>query len=508
MALLTMGLASCSEDFETTTKPLSNPQESILQVADVQFTPTTVTSINLTDYKTNDNPIILGTVSVKEGALASDMKLKAIVQVAKAADFSDAKEIEAESLENSNEIRILPSKLQDLYINGFTLDPNPTTLYLRTNLYTVIGEESQASLGNPMTTFYGTYTVAFTPYDEAGIYISNAYYIICQDLDGNYVETKCFHSKSNVYDDPIFTITIDALKNTEGIRVDTKYAFVAEEDLATFKAGDMSVLYGAGEEKNSLVKGGNFIVGPAEDGASKYKLTIDMKGLTCFADPEIIFYCYYLYTNSAFNMKIEDSDTYENYMFYMTEKNTYIYTTFWPNNDAGKSDRSIKVWERKAMKANATGTVWGFEGGRNDERYVSGTFKQPGQWFGPQTEGWYTLTITMDEVKKIYKYKWDPIAEPSTNYEEISIVGATETKLTKCAAASHNWSLLNYKLDDSAELKFRANNGKEWGGDGSQTINQSVYTMPTGNESIKVPAGTYNLHLNDITGNWTILKVE
>jgi hypothetical protein len=34
-----------------------------------------------------------------------------------------------------------------------------------------------------------------------------------------------------------------------------------------------------------------------------------------------------------------------------------------------------------------------------------------------------------------------------------------------------------------------------------------VYTLPKGSTDITVPAGKYDFYLNDITGDWTILKV-
>lgn len=519
MALLTMGFAACNEDFETTTSPLSNPQESILQTTDVQFTPASISSINLADLIANDNPIVLGTVNVKDGAMPSGMGLKAVVHLDVANDFSNAVSVDAESMEGPGEIRILPSKLQDAYVNNFTRDPNTTTLYIRTNLYTTIGDESQACIGDPANSFFGNYTVNFTPVDEVGVKISKEYYPVVQKLDGSYeVGKKCTHSKKNVYDDPEFTTVIEALKDENGIRQDTKYGFIAVEDIDAFNGGNSSVMIGDGGN-NMLAKGGNPFVGPADDGAVKYNITLDMEAMTIVIKPEIQFFCYYLYPNSAaaFNMKIEDPETYENYMFYQTDNTTYTYTTFWPNNNNGRSDLNIKLWEREAMKTGTTTKTWGFDGGSRDERKESGNLKQPGQWFGPLTEGFYTLTITMDEKKNNYTYKWTAWTEPITEYTNISIIGSingdswsTDVDLTQCAKASHNWCLLNFTLTADADLKFRANHNwdtKDWGGDGSQSLNKSVYTLKTGGENIKVPAGTYNFYLNDITGDWSILNV-
>jgi hypothetical protein len=519
MALLTVGLTACKEDIESAVPVQPTPQESILKADDVIFTPASITSIDLRDVKTNDAPISLGSVSVKAGAMSSGMSLKAVVQIAKAADFSDAELLEAEDMDDSYEIKILPSKLQSLYIDEFTLDPNPTTLFMRTNLYTVVGEESQASIGDPRTSFFGTYTVAFQPYDD-GVRISNSYYAIVLDLDGNYQEIKCTHKETednpstNVYDNPIFEVEIEALKDANNIRKETKYAFVAAEDLGEYKT-DASVLFGDGENK-TMVKGGSFFVGHDDDDAFKYIVTIDMKNLTIIAEPVIQFYCYYLYANTGANMAVENPETSRNYMFYKTDVTTFNYTTFWPNNNNGKSYFSVKIWEREAMLKNGTTKTWGFDGKATAPRQESGKFAQPGQWIGPVTEGWYTFTINMDDDKKIHTYQWTAIEAPTVEYSQISIIGTIngsnwdkDFDLTQCKKAPHNWYLLDFEITGNAELKFRANHNwdtKDWGGDGSQPISQVNYTLPIGTENINVPAGTYDLYLNDITGNWSILK--
>ena len=101
--------------------------------------------------------------------------------------------------------------------------------------------------------------------------------------------------------------------------------------------------------------------------------------------------------------------------------------------------------------------------------------------------------------------------QETEKYNKISIVGANgEKDLTQCKVAPHNWYLLDYEVTAETKVKFRANpaDTKVWGGDGSQPITPVVYTLPTGDKEITVPAGTYDIFLNDITGNWTILKTK
>ncbi|MCK8621708.1 hypothetical protein [Prevotella sp. E13-27] len=516
MVLLTTILTACDEDYSASIPPQSNPQESALQSGDITFNTNELSSINLAQLISSDTPIELGTVSITEGVMPSNTIIKARVDIAKASDFSDAYTLDAESMAASNIVSLLPSNLQAAYYNKFTHNPNQTKLYLRIHLYTVTNETSEAVVGTPGSNYYGNYCVTFTPANEQGTYISTGYYAVVKGLDSKWTETKFSHSEDDIYDDPVFTVTIDAIKNDVDVRQDTEFMIVAEEDLAKFLAGDMSVAFGQGEGEGML-KGGPAFVGPANDGAVRYELTMNMEKQSVVIEPVIQFYCYYLYTNTGGNMKVEAPETSRNYMFYKTAPTTFTYTTFWPNNNGGKSVYNAKVWEREAMLANATTKTWGFEGKATGARKESGTFAQPGQWLGPLTEGWFTLTIEMDEEKNIRTYQWTAAEAPTVEYTNISLIGTingtnwdSDFDLTQCAKAPHNWCLLGFELSGDAKLKFRANHNwdtKDWGGDGSQPISQTVYTLSNGSSDITVPAGTYDFYLNDITGNWTILKV-
>jgi hypothetical protein len=116
-----------------------------------------------------------------------------------------------------------------------------------------------------------------------------------------------------------------------------------------------------------------------------------------------------------------------------------------------------------------------------------------------------------DKKQQVHKYQWTAIEAPSTSYTNISlVVGGSDVDLTECTKAPHNWYLLDFQLTETTQVKFRANHSdaKVWGGNGSLTISQVNYSMPTGTEEITVPAGTYDIYLNDITGNWSILKIK
>jgi len=501
MTLLAMVFTACEDDYSAPAAPQSNPQESALQSSAITFSAADIATLNLNELIAEDAPISLGTVTV-DGNLPANTILKATIEMSKQATFNDSIIVEAEDMTESNTIGVLPSNLQAAYFNNYTHNPNSTTIYLRIILSTLTGGKSEAFIGTPGTAdFYkGNYTITFIPVNENGRYISTGYYAVAKGLDNNWIETKFDHSDIDVYDDPVFTDSVMAIKDANDSRVDTEFYIVAEEDLAAFKAGDKSVAFGKGEGE-ALLKGGPAFVGPASDNAFKYKLTMNMEKQTVVITPDIKFYYYYLF--GVFNMKPADGESAKNYAFYKTANSTYTYTTFWPNNDSGTSIYNLKVAEHKDY--NTTGNHWGTARGKQAE---SGSLIQKSQNFGPTTEGWYTLIINMDEEKDIHTYQWTAINEPTDVYTEISIVGnGINEKMTECAKAKHNWYLLNYTLSAQTTLKFNGGT-KEWGGNGSKPINLVDYTIPKGDQEITVPAGTYDFYLNDITGDWSIITVE
>lgn len=525
MSLLAAAFAACSEDYPAESGPQANPQESALQSSAITFNPADVTTIDLSQYANdegiidNDSPIALGSVSVAEGAMPANTIMKAKIDISRQQDFAEFIKVDAESMAETNVVSVLPSTLQAAYYNSFTHNPNETTMYVRVSLFTVTNGTSEAMVGNPAASdFYrGNYTVSFTPVNEKGIYISTAYYAVQKDLEGNWTETVFEHSEVDVYDDPVFTCSIEALKNEAGVRFDTEYYIVAAEDLDAFMNGNKTVAFGKGEGEG-VAKGGDPFVGPATDGASKYNLTLNMEKQAIVIEPEIHFYCYYLFANPSKSMKKGEGETNRHYMFYKTNETTFTYTTLWPGLPDDSQDRpwfNIKIWERDDMNANNETKAWGYDGKATGKRAMKGKLKLPGQWLGPETPGWYTLTIVMDEENDSHTYQFTAIDAPEKEYEHISIIGTingsdwgTDYDLVQCKGAPHNWCLLDFELTEDAELKFRANhewNG-DWGGDGSQPVSPVVYTITTGNENIKVPAGKYDFYLNDITGDWIILK--
>ena len=299
MALLSTALVSCNQDFETIFSPQTNEPESLLQTSDVSVSSTTPSAINIAEYIDADGmetPIPIGTVSVKEGAMPANTILKAEVEFAKDADFNNSITIDANSLENSDLISVQPGLLQDAYFNAITRNPATTDMYVRTVLYTVTGGTAEAIVGKPGENYYAENAVKFTPLNK--VQISPAYYVIGAaggwSADG--ARTQKFNqSGADVYEDPIFSIVVDAGGDDcwfaigddaalDAIANDNDWTKLlgtkgASEDLK----GTMDFRYNLGGDHSFHVTG-----------AKKIKITLNMMEYSYTIEPVNVADAYYL----------------------------------------------------------------------------------------------------------------------------------------------------------------------------------------------------------------------
>ena len=300
MALLSMGLVSCNQDFETIFSPQTNMPESQLQVSDVTVANNTPASINLADYFNLEagtvTAIPIGTATVKEGAMPANTILKAEVEFSKEADFANSIILDANSLIGTNEISVNPSQLQDAYFNEITRNPATTDLYIRTMLYTVTGGTAEAIIGKPGENYYAQSTVKFTPLNK--VQISPAYYVIGAaggwSADGARTQ-KFNHSDADVYEDPIFTIIVDAGGDDAWFAIgdDTALDAIANNN-------DWTKLFGTKGASEDLEGTMDFRYNLGGDhsfhvtGAKKIRITLNMLEYSYKIEPVNIADAYYL----------------------------------------------------------------------------------------------------------------------------------------------------------------------------------------------------------------------
>ena len=298
MALLSMGLVACNQDFDTVFEPQTNLPESQLQVSDVSVATATATAINLADFLDEeagtDKAIPIGTVTVKDGAMPANTTLKAEVEFSKDSNFDNSIVLEG-TVDDSNVISVKASELQDAYFNNITRNPATTTLYMHAVLYTVTDGTSIASVGNPNENFYAERNVQFTPLFK--VQISPAYYVIGAgagwSADGARSQ-KFSHSDADVYDDPIFTIIVDAGGD------DCWFAIGDDTAIDAVEAGDWNQLFGtkgASEDLEGTMDRRTNLGGDHSfhvTGAKKIRITLDMMEYSYKIEPVNIADAYYL----------------------------------------------------------------------------------------------------------------------------------------------------------------------------------------------------------------------
>ena len=299
MALLSLGLVACNQDFDTEFVPQTNLPESLLKVSDVSVATASATTINLADYideETGVNKdIAIGTVSVAEGAMPANTILKALVEFSKNEDFSESIILDANSLEGSNEISVKAGDLQDAYFNNITRNPAETPLYIRTVIHTVTGGSAEAIVGKPGENFFAQRNVQFTPLFK--VQIAPAYYVIGAGAgwSAEGARTQKFnHSDADVYDDPIFTIVVDAGGD------DAWFAIGDDTAIDAVAAGDWNQLFGtkgASEDLEGTMDRRTNLGGDHSfhvTGAKKIRITLNMMEYSYKIEPVDIADAYYL----------------------------------------------------------------------------------------------------------------------------------------------------------------------------------------------------------------------
>ncbi len=190
------------------------------------------------------------------------------------------------------------------------------------------------------------------------------------------------------------------------------------------------------------------------------------------------------------------SDKNKTHIFTPHSKKVLSYTTKWTG-----------AWDLKFWNAIDFGT-W-------DNAYgceVDGDNSPSGKIIGsgaqaisaPSAE-YYTFTIDMENMQ----YTWTKLENQNpTEYESISLIGefsGWSSDFDLKQVAPHNWHGV-FTQENAGMLKYRANHAwaTNWGygNDGDWNVESALDHIGTnGGGNIYVPAGTYDVYLNDITNS-------
>ena len=518
MALLCTGLVSCNQDFDTIFSPVTNLPESQLQISDVAVTKSTPATINLADYFDLDagttKAIPIGTVTVKEGAMPANTILKAKVEFSKDADFTNSIMLDANSLDGSNEICVNPNLLQDAYFNEITRNPATTDIFIRTVLYTVTDGTSEAIVGKPGENYFAESSAKFTPLNK--VQISPAYYVIGAaggwSADGAHTQ-KFQHSDADVYEDPIFTIIVDAGGD------DCWFAIGDDTAIDAVAAGDWSQLFGtkgASEDLTGTMDRRYNLGGDHSfhvTGAKKIRITLDMLEYSYKIEPVNIAENYYLIGGpgewnaaSAMTMPFShsDKDVFDDPVF------TY---TFAGNG----GDMWFAFGDKDAIDAVAAGDWNQLFGTKGDSKDLNGSFDRRYNLGGDHsfcvdgTADFYRVEINLSTMT----YEITPINIAAQYYVVGGVQGWSDSNKTCLFTPEDKKNVLSYttKWTGAWDLKiWDAQNFGNWDAawgcaiDGDNSVSGGL--INSGAQAISAPSAefyTFTIDMNTQTYTWTKL---
>ena len=193
IALAGLFMGSCSEDFKDWADPQTNPQEDAITIPGYQAS--AVSALDLANVADSANVYTISSATLPEGFELGNSRIELTPKGVENATATEVK--------TSNDGKATKADLQALIESVYGKAPVARTF--AGHVYTTAVKDGQAALIDA-----GTVEVTATPVAPN---ISQNYYIIggTKDWTADAAKTQKFnHSDINVYDDPIFTITIPA----------------------------------------------------------------------------------------------------------------------------------------------------------------------------------------------------------------------------------------------------------------------------------------------------------
>ena len=273
IALAGLFMGSCSEDFKDWADPQTNPQEDAITIPGYQAS--AVSALDLAKVAEDSvNVYTISSATLPEGFELGNSRIELTPKGVENATATEVK--------TSNDGKAAKADLQALIESVYGKAPVARTF--DGHVYTTAVKDGQAALIDA-----GTVKVTATPVAPN---ISQNYYIIGGTLDwtADAAKTQKFnHSDINVYDDPIFTITIPAKEGDDtwfGIVDDAACEAIAANNdwnsvLGTAKGNGKNALNET-EQLDTRAKVGDdasFKV-PASAGAKYIKVEINMLDYT------------------------------------------------------------------------------------------------------------------------------------------------------------------------------------------------------------------------------------
>ena len=484
---LLMSMVSCTEDYTDWANPQTNPEEEAVSFGDGSVTPVDV--INLADVTGDKVKVasIVAPTSTKDTYTPS-FKIN----------------LDGQSFDIDADGNMAKADLVNYITGKYGKRPVERDIDATLDAW-----QSNGSIAAKMATSE-TFQVKAVP--EAP-FIDAAYYLV-GDLTEWGLDTKLkfAHSDADVYADPVFTLMFTTTKDDQCWKiipqgnVDKGNIWAVEnapEGVVGIEVDGDKAMSGKLLTTNSE---GNKAGAGKIAKAGIYQMTINMMDYTYTIKqiaPE-----YYL-VGKLQGWAFEPKD--KTCLMYAETPMVQSYTTQW-NDDA-----NLKIW---------LGSDWGDwnnaygSATMADANTPTGKLKvdnNAGAIICPEPGAYYTFTADFSTMT----YKWTKLANQNpTEFEYVALIGVGGKwsngddidDIDLKQVAPHNWYKANVEIP-AGGLKIRADHkwrdDGNWGfAEGQNYESKGTLITSGGSGNIPVPAGTYNIYFNDITGAYAFVEVK
>lgn len=487
IALAGLFMGSCSEDFKDWADPQTNPQEDAITIPG--FTATAAQAIDFASVTTDSvNTFSLSSAALPEGFTLANARLELTPQGVENATKTTVNT----DLNGKGAVADLAPVVESAY------GKRPTARTFDAQVYVNAVKDGQAVLIDA-----GKINLVMTP---KAPFIDTNYYLVGQMTDWSLdTKFKFTHSDADVYEDPVFTImftttddnqywkiipqgNVDA-GNIWAVENNPKGVVGVEKDGDDAMSGTLLTTTSKGEKANAgkIAKAGI------------YQMTINMMDYTYSIKqiaPE-----YYL-------VGALQSWSDQNMSCLMTAETAMVqnFTTKWTG------DANMKIWLGSDFGKwdNAFGSASGDGVNTAEGKLKAGG----GAIVCPEKGAYYTFTADFSTMT----YKWTKLANQNpTEFKYVSLIGVggkwnEGDDIDLEQVAPHNWYLAKQEIP-AGGLKIRADHkwrdDGNWGfAEGQKYESKGTLITSGGSSNISVPAGTYNIYFNDITGAYAFVEVK
>lgn len=487
IALAGLFMGSCSEDFKDWADPQTNPQEDAITIPG--FTATAAQAIDFASVTTDSvNTFSLSSAALPEGFTLANARLELTPQGVENATKTTVNT----DLNGKGAVADLAPVVESAY------GKRPTARTFDAQVYVNAVKDGQAVLIDA-----GKINLVMTP---KAPFIDTNYYLVGQMTDWSLdTKFKFTHSDADVYEDPVFTImftttddnqywkiipqgNVDA-GNIWAVENNPKGVVGVEKDGDDAMSGTLLTTTSKGEKANAgkIAKAGI------------YQMTINMMDYTYSIKqiaPE-----YYL-------VGALQSWSDQNMSCLMTAETAMVqnFTTKWTG------DANMKIWLGSDFGKwdNAFGSASGDGVNTAEGKLKAGS----GAIVCPEKGAYYTFTADFSTMT----YKWTKLANQNpTEFKHVSLIGVggkwnEGDDIDLEQVAPHNWYLAKQEIP-AGGLKIRADHkwrdDGNWGfAEGQKYESKGTLITSGGSSNISVPAGTYNIYFNDITGAYAFVEVK